>query len=114
MLTSEETADLLGTGGWNATSHPIPQATLCELIEDQVRRTPQHVAATFGDESWTYEELNSHAEAYASLLMDSGVTRGSIVAILLDRSLDMLAALIAVLKTGAAYLRSMHRCRASA
>jgi amino acid adenylation domain-containing protein len=104
ILTGEETVNLLGPGGWNDTVHAIPQATVSGLIEDHVRRTPHRIAATFGAATWTYEELNFHAEAYASLLRDAGVTRGSIVAILLDRSLDMLAALFAVLKTGAAYL----------
>jgi amino acid adenylation domain-containing protein len=104
ILTSEERVNLLGPGGWNDTARAIPQASVSELIEDQVRRVPHRIAATFGDVSWTYEQLNSRAEAHASLLRDTGVTRGSTVAILLDRSLDMIAALIAALKTGAAYL----------
>jgi amino acid adenylation domain-containing protein len=104
MLTPEETSALVGAGGWNDTSRAFPQRTLSALIEDQVRRTPHSIAAACGAKRWTYEELNSRAEAIASLLRAVGVTRGSIVAILLDRSLDLLAGLIAVLKTGAAYL----------
>jgi len=104
ILTAEETTALLGLGGWNDTTRPFPQATLNVLIEDQLRRTPHAIAAGFGNERWTYEELNSRADALASLLRAVGVTRGSIVAIVLDRSLDLLAGLIAVLKTGAAYL----------
>jgi amino acid adenylation domain-containing protein len=104
MLTPEETAAVLGSGGWNDTAHAFPQATLNALIEDQVGRTPCAIAAAFGNERWTYQELNSRADAFASLLRAVGVTRGSIVAIVLDRSLDLLAGLIAVLKTGAAYL----------
>jgi len=104
ILTPEEAAALDGSGGWNDTSRAFPQNTLNALIEDQVRRTPHSIAAAFGNERWTYEELNSRADAIASLLRAVGVTRGSIVAIVLDRSLDLLAGLIAVLKTGAAYL----------
>jgi amino acid adenylation domain-containing protein len=104
LLTPEETVTLLGSGGWNDTARAFPQATLNTLIEDQVRRTPQAIAAAFGDERWTYEGLDCRAEAFASLLKAAGVGRGSIVAIALNRSLDLLAGLIAVLKTGAAYL----------
>src|ERR1700728_784909 len=104
MLTSEETAALLGPSGWNDTARPFPQVTLNELFEEHVRRTPHAVAATFGNETLTYRELNLRANAIASLLRAAGITRGSIVAIRLDRSLNLLAGLIAVLKTGAAYL----------
>jgi amino acid adenylation domain-containing protein len=104
MLTPEETAALLGPGGWNDTAYPFPQVTLNALIEAQVRRTPHAIAAAFGSERWTYEDLNSRAEALASLLRAVGVSRGSLVAIALDRSLDLLAGLMAILKTGAAYL----------
>ncbi len=104
ILTPEEAAALNGLGGWNDTSRAFPQRTLNVLIEEQVRRTPQSIAAVFGNERWTYEELNSRADSIASLLRAVGVTRGSIVAIALDRSLELLAGLIAVLKTGAAYL----------
>jgi amino acid adenylation domain-containing protein len=104
ILTPEDTAALVGPGGWNDTSRAFPQKTLTALIEDQVFRTPHSIAAAFDNERWTYEELNSRAEAIAALLRTVGVTRGSTVAIVLDRSLNLLAALIAVLKTGAAYL----------
>jgi amino acid adenylation domain-containing protein len=104
MLTPEEANALLGSGGWNDTGREFPQSPLSVLIEDQVHRSPQAIAAVFGNERWTYKELNSRANALASSLRSAGVTRGSIVAIALSRSLDLLAGLIAVLKTGAAYL----------
>jgi amino acid adenylation domain-containing protein len=89
---------------WNNTDHAFPQLRLDSLIEEQVRRTPHAAACAFGNERWTYGELNSRSDVIASLLRAAGVTRGSIVAIALHRSLDLLAGLIAVLKTGAAYL----------
>lgn len=104
ILTPEETAALVGDRGWNDTTRAFPQVTLNALIEDQVRRAPHSIAAVFGTERWTYAELNARADAIASLLSAAGVTRGSIVATMLERSLDLLAGLIAVLKTGAAYL----------
>jgi amino acid adenylation domain-containing protein len=104
MLTPEETAALLGPDGWNDTTRLFPQATLNALLENQVRRAPHAIAAAFENERWTYAELNSRADVLASSLRAVGVRRGSIVAVALDRSLDLLAGLIAVLKTGAAYL----------
>jgi amino acid adenylation domain-containing protein len=104
LLTPEETARLVGPGGWNDTGRPFPQATLTSLFEDQVRRSPNATAAVFGNQSWTYADLNSRVNTLADSLLAAGVTRGSIVAIILDRSLDLLAGLLAILKTGAAYL----------
>jgi amino acid adenylation domain-containing protein len=104
LLTPEENAALLGPGGWNDTTRPFPQATLNTLIESQVRRTPYAIAAGFENERWTYAELNSRADVLASSLRAVGVQRGSVVALALDRSLDLLAGLLAVLRTGAAYL----------
>jgi amino acid adenylation domain-containing protein len=104
ILIPEETAALLGCGGWNDTDRPFPHTTVNTLIEDQVRRTPHAIAAVFKNERWTYEQLNRRADVIASSLRSAGVTRGSVVAIMLDRSLDLLAGLVAVLKTGAAYL----------
>jgi amino acid adenylation domain-containing protein len=104
ILTPEEHRDIFEAGGWNDTAWLTPQAPLNMLFEEQVRRTPRAVASTCKDERWTYEELNARADELASWLRAAGVKRGSIVAIMLDRSLDLLASLIAVHKAGAAYL----------
>jgi non-ribosomal peptide synthetase component F len=104
FLTPEETADLVAPGGWNDTARPFPQTTLSSLIEEQVRRTPRAIAASFGNESWTYQQLNSRAGLFAAELKSAGVKPGSVVAVGLERSLDLLAGMIAVLKAGAAYL----------
>lgn len=104
ILTPEEVSAVRGIGGWNDASRSFPQEPLDALIEGQVRRTPEALAAVFGNERCSYDQLNCRANALADLLRAAGVRRGSIVAIVLDRSLDLLAGLIAVLKTGAAYL----------
>jgi amino acid adenylation domain-containing protein len=104
ILTLEETAALRGAGGWDDSTRAFPQVPLNTLIEEQVLRTPYAIAATFANERWTYGELNTRADVFASRLRAAGVTRDSIVAIAIDRSLDLLAGLIAILKTGAAYL----------
>jgi amino acid adenylation domain-containing protein len=104
LLTQEEVASHFEAGGWNDTQRAMPLKTVDALFEQQARLTPHAVAAVFGQKSWTYADLDSRAEAIASKLRNVGVKTGSIVAILLERSLDLLAGLIAVLKTGAAYL----------
>ncbi len=104
MLTPEEAASLMAPGGWNDTARTFPQTTLSSLLEEQVRRTPRAIAASFGNERWTYQQLNSRAVLFAAELQAAGVKPGSIVAVGLERSLDLLAGLIGVLKTGAAYL----------
>jgi amino acid adenylation domain-containing protein len=104
MLTPAEAALLLEPSGWNDTARPFPQRTPKALFEEQARRTPNSIAAAFGQERWTYQDLNSRADVLASSLRGAGVIRGSVVALVLDRSLDMLASLIAVHKVAAAYL----------
>jgi amino acid adenylation domain-containing protein len=104
ILTQEENDAMLGPEGWNDTVDKFPQITLQGLIEDQVRSTPKAVAAVCGAESCTYEQLNARKDELAARLSSLGVTRGSIVAIAVDRSLDLLSGLLAILKLGAAYL----------
>jgi amino acid adenylation domain-containing protein len=104
ILTQGETVALLGSKGWNNTARAFPQVTLTTLFENQVCRTPHATAAVYGSHRWTYQQLNSRAEKLASSLRSAGINRASIVAVALDRSLDLLAGLVAVLKTGAAYL----------
>ena len=104
ILTPGERALQLEPGGWNDTLRAFPQQTLSALFKSQTCATPHHIAAVCGNERWDYEQLNTRADAVAAMLLSAGVTRGSVVAVMLDRSLELLAGLIAVLKTGAAYL----------
>ncbi|HEY4354352.1 MAG TPA: amino acid adenylation domain-containing protein [Acidobacteriaceae bacterium] len=104
FLTAGEMEQLAGPGGWNDTAQPIPQATLHRLIEEQAARTSQSVAAVLGSERWTYAELLARANELADALRAAGAGPGTLVAVFLQRSLDLLAGLIAVAKTGAAYV----------
>jgi amino acid adenylation domain-containing protein/non-ribosomal peptide synthase protein (TIGR01720 family) len=90
--------------GFNATVQPAPQSTMTELFELQVERTPDSRAVTFGDVTLTYAELNSRANQLARVLIHLGAGPERIAGICLERSLDMVVALLAVLKAGAAYL----------
>jgi amino acid adenylation domain-containing protein len=101
LLTEEERHQLVE---WNATSADYPQGTCVqELIAAQMQRTPDAVAVVFGDEQLTYRELDRRSNRAAQLLSRSGAG-GGLVAICVERSLDMLIGMLAILKCGAAYL----------
>ncbi|MEL7328707.1 MAG: amino acid adenylation domain-containing protein [Cyanobacteria bacterium J06559_1] len=75
-----------------------------QLIEAQVERTPDAVALAFAGDSLTYAELNQQANQLARVLCDRGAISGTRVALCLPRSLDMVVGILAVLKSGAAYV----------
>ncbi|WP_282792786.1 amino acid adenylation domain-containing protein [Streptomyces sp. CC224B] len=90
---------------WNATDAPIPTGRrIHELIEEQVERSPEAPAVVDGDRSVTYGELNRGANQLARWLRDSGIEPGAVVGVALRPSADMLTAVLAVLKAGAAYV----------
>src|SRR5262249_15384765 len=89
---------------WNDTAREIPETTLPELFEAQVQCTPNASAFFFEESSLSYEELNVRANRLAHLLIRFGIGPESVVAIALDRSTEMIVSLLAVLKSGAAYL----------
>ncbi|MCK4260253.1 MAG: AMP-binding protein [Halanaerobiales bacterium] len=78
--------------------------TIQQLIEEQVKRTPQRIAVEFEEEKLTYQELNEKANQLARILRKSGVTVETVVGIMLERSLEMVISLLAILKAGGAYL----------
>ncbi len=75
-----------------------------ELIERRVQEQPNRTAVHFGEESWSYAELNARANQIAHALRVAGVRTGAYVGVYLERSATMLASLLAVMKTGAAYV----------
>ncbi|MBZ1349016.1 amino acid adenylation domain-containing protein, partial [Alcaligenaceae bacterium LF4-65] len=79
-------------------------STLPELFEQQVARTPEATALVFDGDSLTYAQLDARANQLARHLISLGIGPEQIVAIALPRSIEMVVALIAVLKSGAAYL----------
>ncbi|WP_082970290.1 non-ribosomal peptide synthetase, partial [Mycobacterium sp. E2989] len=74
------------------------------LFAAQVARAPQGVALGCGDRSWTYEQLDEASNRLAHFLIDHGAGPGQCVALLVPRSAEAIIAILAVLKTGAAYL----------
>ncbi|MEV6475369.1 amino acid adenylation domain-containing protein [Streptomyces sp. NPDC051657] len=89
----------------NGVNHdrPVP-LTLAEVYEVAARRHPDRTAVTCGNASLTYAELSSRARSLARLLAGRGIGPGSIVALALPRSTDLVAGLLAVSLAGAAYL----------
>lgn len=90
---------------WNDTSADYPrQHCLYRLFEEQVERSPAGVAAVCGRESIKYAQLNARANQLARYLQGRGLGPETLAGICVDRSINMLVAVLAVLKTGAAYV----------
>ncbi|MGP8298318.1 amino acid adenylation domain-containing protein [Streptomyces inhibens] len=102
ILGSAERARILEE--WNATTADVPDTTLPELFEAQVARTPDGTALVFEGTALSYGELNARANQLAHRLIGEGVGPESPVAVLMERSTELVVALLAVLKAGAAYL----------
>ncbi len=90
---------------WNATQAAFPlELSLTGLFERQVERTPTAAALIAGDERLSYAELNRRANQLAHLLQKRGVGPETLVGVFLERSVDMVVAILAILKAGAAYV----------
>ncbi|HLI69060.1 MAG TPA: condensation domain-containing protein, partial [Ktedonobacteraceae bacterium] len=90
---------------WNATDQPYMLNTcLHHLVEAQVERSPSAEAVRFQQEALTYQELNRRANQLANYLREQGVGPDVCVGIYLERSLEMVVALLGVLKAGGAYV----------
>ncbi|MFJ9770755.1 amino acid adenylation domain-containing protein [Kitasatospora sp. NPDC101157] len=97
-------ADRRELAAWNETDHPVVTDTLAALFEAQVERSPEAVAVVFEDEELSYRELNARANRLARHLVAHGAGPERLVALALPRSVEQLTALLAVAKSGAAYL----------
>ncbi|HWX87940.1 MAG TPA: amino acid adenylation domain-containing protein, partial [Solirubrobacteraceae bacterium] len=102
ILTPEERRRLVYD--FNDTAASLPEATLAELFERQAAKTPDHIALVFEDRELTYAQLEARTNRLAWRLIADGIGPEDIVAICLERSLEMVVAILATLKAGAAYL----------
>ncbi|EZP11848.1 peptide synthase [Pseudomonas aeruginosa BWH049] len=103
MLDAEERGQLLE--GWNATAAEYPlQRGVHRLFEEQVERTPTAPALAFGEERLDYAELNRRANRLAHALIERGVGADRLVGVAMERSIEMVVALMAILKAGGAYV----------
>ena len=102
ILTPAETQQVLVQ--WNGTAEPTAGATLPELFQAQATRTPQTTAVSCAGAGLSYAELNTRANQLARHLIEHGARPERFVALALPRSVEMIVAIVAVLKSGAAYL----------
>lgn len=104
MISDAERQQLLV--GWNNTAKAYPaQVCVHQLIEQWASETPEAVALTFQSKSYTYKELNTKANQLAHYLVaHKNVKPDTLVGILLERSLDMIVAILGILKAGGAYV----------
>jgi len=103
ILTSEERRQLLV--GWNETATDYPRtACLHELFEAQVQRTPDAIAVVCGEQQQTYAEIDAKANQLARYLRKLGAKPDAVVGICVERSADVVVAVLGVLKAGCAYV----------
>ncbi|WPB88493.1 amino acid adenylation domain-containing protein [Streptomyces malaysiensis] len=89
---------------WNDTARPVAAATVPELFSAQAARTPEAVAVVSGEVRVPYAELDAESNRLARYLIANGVGPESLVAVVMDRSPELVTALLAVMKAGGAYL----------
>jgi amino acid adenylation domain-containing protein len=102
LLTAEERQRILVL--WNGKDHPLEQACLAQLFEEQVELTPDAVAVVFEDQQLSYRELNRRSNLVAHRLIRLGVGPESLVGIAIDRSATSIVALLGIVKAGGAYV----------
>jgi amino acid adenylation domain-containing protein len=109
MVTDDEKQALLYDFNQRDVHRPLEgypnNRMIHELFENQVERTPGNTAVFFGEESLTYRELEEKANRVGQyLFLEKNMGPGHLVGILLERSIDMIAAILGVLKSGSAYV----------
>ncbi|KAF9342526.1 hypothetical protein BGX26_007353, partial [Mortierella sp. AD094] len=103
ILPNEERETLLES--WNDTTTTYPQDhCIHQLFQNQAEQTPDAIALVYDDENMTYRELNAWANRRAIQLKEIGVKSGDFVAIIMERSFELVITQIATLKIGAAYV----------
>jgi amino acid adenylation domain-containing protein len=102
VLSADERREVLVE--WQGDRIEVDRAPLPALFEKQVARTPDAIAIVFEEVELTYAELNARANRLARKLVERGVAPERIVALALPRSVELMVAMLAVLKAGGAYL----------
>ena len=101
LLTSEELEQF---SAWNGPVASYPRKCVHALIADQAARSPDRIAVVFEEKQLTYAELHHRALRVATALRAAGAGPGTLVAICLERSLEMIVGLLGILHSGAAYV----------
>ena len=103
LVTPAEREQVLTT--WNTTARNYPQDRCAhQLIEEQVRQTPDAIALVSGEQRWTYTELDALANQFGHFLQEYGIRAEARVCVHLHRTLDWMALVLGLMKTGAVYV----------
>lgn len=102
MLSKEESSQIIN--GFNDTKREYESVTLHALFEEQAARTPDNIAVVLGDKQLSYRELNEKSNKLARTLCEKGTKPDEIIGVLTEPSLEMIVAILGILKAGAAYL----------
>ncbi len=103
LLSAAERHQMIEDFRGECVEFPL-HTTIHELFEQQADRTPDRIAAEHGDEQITYLALDRHANRIAHRLRELGIERNGFAVVLLDRGIGFLAAMLGVLKAGAAFV----------
>lgn len=102
LLTDAERQEILYT--WNQTDREYPVDVFPSLFESQARRTPDEKALVYEDQSLTYQELSVRVNKLALHLKKLGLRPGQFVMVYMERTLDAVASILAIMRAGGAYV----------
>lgn len=103
VLSAEAKFQMLHEFNHTAVSYPH-EKTIVQLFEEQVSKTPDHIALTFHEQSMSYLQLNQKANQLSRLIQNKGIAPNEFVTIIATHSLEMVISILAVLKAGAVYV----------
>ena len=103
ITTPKELKAILALSEKNDCSYPSNK-TISQLFEEQVQLTPNNIAIKYNDSYLTYDELNKKANQVAHFLRNIGIKPNDVVAIRLNKSLEMVVGILGILKAGGCYL----------
>jgi len=103
IMSKEEEQQVLVDFNANDASYP-DNKTIISLFNEQVAANPQAIAVVFGEEQYTYWQLNERANQLGHYLQQKGVSAETLVAISIERSINMIVGILGILKAGAAYV----------
>ena len=103
LLNAEEVRQQLSA--WNNTKYPYPKNTpVHQIISGKAKAVPNSTAITFGEQKISYKHLDEQANRLARTLIAKGVKKGDNVGFSIDRGIEMVVSLLAIMKTGAVYI----------
>lgn len=103
ITTPKELHEILSLSAKNNCSYPNDK-TISQLFEEQVKLTPNHIAIKYNNSFMTYDELNKKANQVAHFLRNLGIKSNDVIALRLNKSLEMIVGILGILKAGGCYL----------